>query len=1027
MRPEPKFVDPSFGVDLFRSLPRAAQWVVGVPIIVVALWLFLDELTRQRDKNEPDQAIWFTLILFVVTILLNELLGPKPAVEDARPKGLGDFQFPTATEGRVVPLLWGRVRLRGPNVVWYGDLEQYALSKFIKSGLWSGKRVITGFRYYLGVQMALCRGPGCVLRRVWIGDTEVFNGTVSTDGGTFDIDKPDLFGGSEYGSGGVLTRCDFYTGSSTQPVNSYLNTPARQQIASAITPTAPRYTGTCYIVARWLPTDTETGVHEGAYLGNSTTIKPWSFEVERYPALFSGQSSGQNLIGTADANPINVVYEILTNTEWGFGYPASDIDVGVASSFKTASDTMIAEGNGFSLVLDRATKAKDLLQELQRQIDGVVFLNQSTGKWTVKLARADYSIGSVPQLTDDNVKEVRDFSRGSWNDTTNQIQVQYTKRGDEYKESYAVAQDMANAMIQGGGSVTTATVVSGQLNFPGVMNGTLASNIAWRELRGQAYPLARATLVVSREFWNVSIGDVCAWTSEALGFTQLPVRINRIDFGRLDQNEIVLQVVQDVFEFAAASYGNSPNTGWTAPTIDLAAYPAAEQLAFEAPRGILVRDPDFAGDATVSRIFAAARRQSGEVAFQIGQRNASGTPGGTYLADGDVVQFMRIGQITSGLVAGQANPVSSITISPGPDAQSALDASFADNSIDDMGVGLAGLVLVGNEFMLVSSATTSGGDVVLQAVYRGALDSVQESHAIGDDVYLVFVGAGLNESNIPNTHNVDVELRARSSSAVFAGTPTVISFAMAKRAMRPYPPNAPTYNAGAPFGIPAVEGAGSGANGLGFNVGWRRRRFDTSNEVSELLADFAPDASTEYQVRVFVDPTGSNTEIAGSPFGWATGTGPVFINRLRLWEIAAAGTRIRVEIEARHDIGSETDLRSRYDMIHDVIPTSANDGKFYLGGNLSASTPTNAYTALSTGTYVVNIGAAYASSVVQFRLNGGTWTTAIAAGGTTGNITGVTASDVIELRHTVNQSPDPQYIELVNPAAVVVAYGTLSS
>lgn len=1011
----------------FRSLPRSVQWGAGLPGCILGLWACWYEATYVPQAGEPVRAIWFTLLLFVISIVLNELLGPKPAIEDARPKGLGDFQFPTATEGRVVPIVWGRVRLRGPNVVWYGDLEQYALTKYFKSGLWSGKRVIVAFRYFLGVQMALCRGPGCVLKRVWIGDTEVFSGTVSTDGGTFDIDKPNLFGGNDYGNGGVMTRCDFYTGSSTQPVNAYLDTTARQRIATAITPTAPRYTGTCYIVARWLPTDTSDGTHEGAYLGNSTTIKPWSFEVERFPPVFSGQAAGEHKIGTSDCNPMNVVYEILTNTEWGFGFAATDIDVGVASSFKTASDTLIAEANGFSMVLDRARKAKDLLQELQRQIDGVVFLDQRTGKWKVKLARADYSIGSVPQLTDSNIKEVRDFSRGSWEDTTNQIQVQYTKRADEYKESYAVAQDMANAMIQGGGSVSTATVVSGQLNFPGVMSGDLASNLAWRELRGQAYPLARASLVVNREMWNLSIGDVCALTSTALGFTQLPVRINRIDFGRLDQNEIVLQVVQDVFAFAAASYGNSPNTGWTNPTVDLAAYPTAEQFAFEAPRAVLVRDPDFAGDATVSRIFAGARRQAGEVAFQIGQRNASGTPGGTYLADGDVVRFVRIGQITSGLVAGQSNPVSSITISPGPDTQAALDASFADSTLSDMGVDLAGLIMVGTEFMLVASATTSGSDVVLQSVYRGALDSVQAAHSIGDDVYLVFVGAGLNETSIPNTHNVDVELRARSNSDVFAGAVTTISFAMDKRAMRPYAPNAPTYNGGAAFGTPAVDGAGSGANGLGFNVGWRRRRFNCTDEVAELLADFTPDASTEYQVRVFVDPAGSNTEIAGSPFGWATGVGPVFINRLRLWEIAAAGTKIRVEVEARHDIGAETDLRSRYDMIHDVIPTSNNDGKFYLGGNKQANQATNAYTALSTGTYVVNIGAAYASSNVQYRLNAGAWTTVIGAGGTTGNIAGVTASDVIELRHTVNQTPDPQYIELVNPAAVIVAYGTLSA
>ena len=65
---------------------------------------------------------WFFLIINIATFLLTELLRPKPNIEDAKPAGLGDFQVPTATEGRVVPLIWGRVKMAGPNVVWYGDL-----------------------------------------------------------------------------------------------------------------------------------------------------------------------------------------------------------------------------------------------------------------------------------------------------------------------------------------------------------------------------------------------------------------------------------------------------------------------------------------------------------------------------------------------------------------------------------------------------------------------------------------------------------------------------------------------------------------------------------------------------------------------------------------------------------------------------------------------------------------------------------------------------------------------------------------
>lgn len=968
--------------------------------------------------------MFFTLLAFVVVTVLNELLRPKPQIENQRPRGLGDFSFPTATEGRVIPLIWGTVRLSGPNVVWYGDLEQFALVKKFKTGMFSSQRAIVGFRYYLGVQMALCRGPGCVLRRVWIGDDEVWSGTVGSDGGTFDIDKPDLFGGETNGSGGVMARCDFYTGSDSQPVNAYLDDANRQRITSAATPIAPTYTGTCYIVARWLPTDTVYGSHDGCYLGNATTIKPWSFELQRLPALFPGQTGTQNRVGDWDANPVNVVYELLTNTEWGYGEAAADID---AVNFKAAADTLRTEGCGFSMIQDRPVKAREFLAELQRQMDGIVFRDQETGKWQIRLARADYTLGTLPVLNESNVVSVTEFVRGSWEDTTNQIQVQLTKRADDYRETYALAQDMANAMIRGGGSPATANVSDGQANYPGVMDSTLGSNLAWRDLRAQSYPLARMKLEVNRSVWDVKLGDVFRLSWSVLGIVDMPVRVSRISLGLLESNKITLNVVQDVFAFAAAAYADVPASNWTSPTPVLEAYPSNRQIAMEAPRALVVRDPEYAGDPFVARIFAAARRQAGESGFVITQRNGSTPPAGPYLDDGEVFQFVRVGELKTALAAGVANPTTLIDLTPSPDGQAALESVFNDGaSVADLGADLQHLLLVGEEFMLAGTANVTGSDVRLQSVFRGALDSVQGSHAAGAPVYLLFLGAGLGDSNITNTHLVDVQLRPRSLSEVFSGSVTTIAFQMAKRAMRPYPPNAPLYSGSStPFGTYATEGDGSGLNGLGTNVGWRRRRFDTTNEAEELLADFAPDASTEYRVRIYVDPAGINTEILPGPSAWTTS--PVFINRLYLWELAPAGTLIRVAIEARHDIGTETGLVSRYAMLHDVTPTGAMDGKFYLGGNMSATQATNAYTAAATGTYVVNIGASYASSQVQYRLNGGSWTTTIAAGGTTGNIAGVVPGDTIELRHTVNQAPDPNFIELRDPSSVVVAYGTLSA
>lgn len=960
--------------------------------------------------------MFITLLLYVGVFVLSELLRPKPKIENQRPAGLGDFQIPTATEGRVVPLIWGRVRQRGPNVVWFGDLLHEPIIEKVKTGLFSSERFVSGYKYNLGLQFALCRGPNVVLKKVWIGDEEVFSGIVSTNT-TFDIDEPELDGG------GIQTTCDFYIGSVDQPVNAYLNTADRQQISTAITPTAPRYKGTCHIVARQLTSAAASATDRGAFLGNSTSIRAWSFELERYPALFSGQSAGENKVGV-DANPANVIYEILTNKEWGFGVSSSTIDL---VNLLSVADTLITESNGFSLLLDREMPARDMLQELGRQIDGAIFVSHVTGKWTVKLARADYDIDTIPQLTDDNVTEVRDYTRGSWEDTTNTISVEYDKRDDDYKLSYALAQDMANAMIQGDGTVTNAQSTVGKVAFPGVKSSALASNLAWRELRTQSYPLARCTLVVNRRIWSLSIGSVIAWSNVERGFNRLPMRITRINYGRLEDNKMSVTVVQDVFKFAAASMGTPNPTGWTPPTSTLAAFPSTEQLAIEAPRGIFVRDPEYGGDISVAKILCAARRQSNEVIFDITERHSSGTPSGTFADSGSVYSFTKIGELSADLAAGTAIPTSTITVTPTPDSQTDIEAAFDDSATDsDLGVGLAQLIMVNNEFMLVQNAADSGGNVDLQGVYRGVLDSAQASHSAGDSVFLLHVGAGLTDTTFVNTHNVDIQLRMRSFFDRFSGTVTTIPVALSKRNLRPYPPSCTLYNGGStPYGTPDLEDQGSTENDRNFRLDWRRRRFDTTDEVAEMLANQTVDASTEYQVRVFVDPDGVNTEIASSPFAWSASS--ITVPRNEILEIAEAGTPIYISIQARHDILAETNLTSRNNLIHEVIPDTVNNGLFYLGGGLRASDVSNTYAAVASGTFTVRIGAAYATSNVQYRLNGGSWTTVIASGGTSGTILGVVPTDTIEVRHTVNETPSPQFISIDNPSAVRVAYGTLSN
>lgn len=69
-------------------------------------------------------AFWVNLIILIVSVVVSAMLAPKPP--KPKPAGIGDFDVPTATEDRTIPVVFGRVWITGPNVVWYGDLATAA-------------------------------------------------------------------------------------------------------------------------------------------------------------------------------------------------------------------------------------------------------------------------------------------------------------------------------------------------------------------------------------------------------------------------------------------------------------------------------------------------------------------------------------------------------------------------------------------------------------------------------------------------------------------------------------------------------------------------------------------------------------------------------------------------------------------------------------------------------------------------------------------------------------------------------------
>lgn len=945
-------------------------------------------------------SIFLTIALLAVLFVASELLRSKPKFEEARPDQL---EFPTSTQGRVQPLVWGTCLIKAPNVVWWGDYRQVPIVVKTKTGLFSSSRQVVGFRYYAGIQFGLCRGDSNLkLKAIRVAGKEIWRGSLN-GGDTLDINLPTQFGGDTNGYGGLIGRVRFHDGTASQAVNSYLTA---FQTDAGVT---PRYQGHAYVV--W----------EGGYLGNQNRIDPWEFEVERIP---NGLAMLTPQVNTVDANPMNVAYELFTKREWGYGFQPGDLDL---VGWAAAAETLRTEGNGFSMALESATEASDFMGEIERQVDGLFFLDHRSGKWKISLARGGYSVPALTEISPQtNCTEVRNFSRGTWNETSNFVRCKFKDRDNNYQDNYGFAIDTANAIMQGGGTVGTAQPIVAEEFYPGVKNGALAASLAFRSLRTLSFPLAKAELVVDKTLWDLTPYQVIRFTDSVRGITDLPMRIIKIDYGELTRGNIILHLVQDIFVNLSGSFAKPPGTGWRLPNDLLNAFISDEQLAFPAPRGFVTRSDT---PSLADRVWASGRLRGNASSFVVRERNAVGTPSGAFADAGEGYGFCFIGTLTSSLGAGTAIPVASVTVTSTPSTQAEL-LSAIDNTVtlSELGTNLTNLVLIDDELMLVQSAQVSGANVQLNNVYRGVLDSGQRAHSAGAKVYLISNGGVLTDTTFNENYNVDIKLLPKSTSAtVTEASATTIAFGMGKRLRRPYPPAALNGNSGGlhPTGL-SLEFTGSGDEAIGAQITILRRDYRYGDGASDELAlltmdaaslfvDFPSRNTVTHNATARKDPNGVNTVMYTQ-----TGiTGQTFtvhrLQALRHFDGAQTG-RIRLEVETQHIENGET-LTSRYKHTYDFDFTMTSLAAYFNFGARAANATSLLYTATAGGTFSFTLSSALAAGDIEYRLNGGAWTALITATNTIGSIAGVVTSDTIELRHTTALTSILKQVNMSGPSS----------
>jgi hypothetical protein len=781
------------------------------------------------------------IVLMVAMTVLTNLLSKAP-----KASALGDFQEPTAEEGRVIPVVHGTVELKGPNVCWYGNLKATPIKSF---GLpwWAGGLLFPsktlGYKYFMGMQMVLCHGPIDALVAVgyvqnqtglhvgdgqvvgitvppnahtqtWtltaltppttfsvvgsvtgptganpvvgvpffdsqisftivqgpttpfqIGDQFIFDtvipsgilaaekaivytSTVVLNGADEDflaIDMLDntnnknLFGG-DHSAGGISGSASLYRGLKTSLPDPYLSAQL-----PGVAGVAPAYLGICHFV-----------MHQ-CYIGTQTTMNDMSFVVQRCPDPLA-QGNG-NING--DANPVWMMWDWMTNTVYGLGIPTGRFD---SASFIAAAATLYTERMGMSTQTDSETSGEQVIAEILRHIDAVLYTDPASGLWTLTLVRADYDPTTLPELTPADILEPPESSRVSWEETLNEVKVKYLDRNLFFTERVVQAHESANHAVRG-------TVGSATFDFHGFTNSSMAQFAATRELKTHTYPLMSLKVIANRIAWNFRMGGVFRLTWPPLGIQKMVVRIASINYGALEDAHIEINCVEDIFAISSTGYTPPPFPGWNNPS-----GPPSPPVAQE-----LMEAPYFMTAPGIDRMVLAmaARGDFLSVIFSVLSSSVDVadeqpfTPYGVLHAAYPARTSM---DDATGFVCGAAPQVDL-------DLLTAIDPSLRLQG--------SNLCVIDSEILAFTAPTFNGdGTVGIGGVLRGLYDTVPADHALGAPVWFFGERAGLvNPIGFPADLTLSVKcLPVNNFGEVAAGSVSAVGLTTASRAQQPYPP-----------------------------------------------------------------------------------------------------------------------------------------------------------------------------------------------------------------------------------------------
>lgn len=714
---------------------------------------------------------------------------------------------------------------------------------------------VAGYRYYLGLHFGLHHGPCDALLEVRAGDRTAWSGS-QTVSGPISISSPMLFGGDTK-EGGVQGTLDVMMGEASQGVNAYL-------LAQQGNP-QPAYRGLVTVVYRG-----GSAFPPGLIGANNPYPKPWSFRTRRTVKGWNADNCWNPTkaaitlsSGVVGMNPAHIVYETLTNPDWGMGYPRSALD---DAFFTAAALQLYNEGFGLCLLWNRQDSIEAFLQKVMDYIAGVLVTSPVTGLFQLKLIRGGYDPSLLPVFTADDVIELTDKEDASITGNVNEMWVKYFDPLTKTKQSVS---------LQALGAVTAqGVVISDYKDFTGIATADLAARVCQRELAASSIPLKRMQIKFKRSAYLLTPGDLFKFTFPDAALSNVICRVGDVDSGTLLDGSIAVTAIEDVFSMPTDTYLVAQPSGWTAPND----HPVA-------PTVYQVYEPDYRQLYRALGAAAAAALPAGAAydGLLIGRPNSLQQSYTLFTDSGP-------GYVNHGVDHFAPTALLSLAIQP-------FDVTLVLISMVDVSQVLVGdsLYIVDGSNWELCQLTAINYLTGVCTVTRGCVDSLAHAHAgavriwfpdrfIGSDQIEYFSGETIHNKPCSNAPlgTLDISLAP------------VINEVAVGRALAPYPPAYMTIN-GTRWDLVAGPLAGAVA------IAWRARNRITQADtlVDQTAASVTAEAGTTYTLDVY-DNT-SNTLL--QHFAGLTGLSQSFtvgsataVVRVELWAVRAGVASLQKQI-----------------------------------------------------------------------------------------------------------------------------------